>query len=240
MAHSSEVEHCPDKTGVDGSSPSAPTKEVLVENIIKAIESSQHCQRNWDLDKTIDPEHLEIFKYVLKTSPSKQNIAYYKIHFIFNRDIIAKIYDNTPTRSRIVERHNPQVLANLLVVFEEYLQFSPVHENTQIKVYKQKDTLDINQRTKIERLVHEDRLQAIGITSGQLVLVANYLGYKTGFCRCYDSKPIKDILNLDNNASLIIGIGHPDIETSHSIHHIDRDYDFKQLPKVDIPFSYIY
>ena len=26
MAHSSEVEHCPDKTGVEGSLPSAPTK----------------------------------------------------------------------------------------------------------------------------------------------------------------------------------------------------------------------
>ena len=101
MAHSSEVEHCPDKTGVDGSSPSAPTKEVLVENILKAIESSQHCQRNWDLDKTIDPEHLEIFKYILKTSPSKQNIAYYKIHFIFNRELYPLCKDIIKNRSRI-------------------------------------------------------------------------------------------------------------------------------------------
>ena len=211
-----------------------------MENILKAIESSQHCQRNWDLDKTIDPEHLEIFKYILKTSPSKQNIAYYKIHFIFNRDIIEKIYDNTPTRDRIIERYNPQVLANLLVVFEDYLHFSPVNENSQIKSYKQKDTLDINQRTKIESILQADRLQAVGITSGQLVLVANYLGYKTGFCRCYDSEAIRDILNLNNKASLIIGIGHHDIEVSRSVHHIDRDYSFKQVTKVDIPFSYIY
>ena len=215
-----------------------------MENILKAIESSQHCQRNWDLDKTIDPEHLEIFKYVLKTSPSKQNIAYYKIHFIFNRELIEKAYYNTVTgsntgHSTILETYNPQVLANLLVVFENYLDFAPANSNRQINLTRNSEGLTIDQKKKIESILEQDRLHAVGIAAGQLTLVANYLGYKTGFCKCFDEGLI-EILGLDNRASLMIGIGYPNTELPHSIHQLYDWRDFRPVPKVDVPFSYRY
>ena len=211
-----------------------------MDNILSAIESSQHCQRNWDLDKTISPEHLSIFEYVLKNAPSKQNIAYYKVHFIFNRELIENIYTNTPTYSGSVEeRYNPQVLANLLVVFEDYFDFSN-NENIQIRAYKQKDKLTDSQRITLENNLTQDRLHAIGIASGQLVLVANYLGYKTGFCKCFKPEDLSKVININNKVSLMVGIGYQNINVPHNIHQLKKDYSCKLLPKVNIPISTIY
>ena len=212
-----------------------------MDKILKAIESSQHCQRNWDLDKTIESEHLKIFEYVLKNAPSKQNIAFYKIHFIFNRNLIKDIYDNTATYSaRPIEFYNPQTLANLLVVFEEVLYFNTINENNEIIAYKQRDKLTKAQRSMIEETIKQDRLQAVGIASGQLALVANYLGYKTGFCKCFDSSAIEKILNLDNKISLLLGIGYSVENIDHNIHHLDREISTRLRPKVEIGISTIY
>ena len=92
-----------------------------MKDILDAVESSQHCQRNWDLTKDIDPDHIKIFESIVKTVPSKQNIAYYKVHFITNRTIIEKIYMRSMTKkdNSDIDFYNPQILANLLVAFEE-------------------------------------------------------------------------------------------------------------------------
>ena len=212
-----------------------------MDSILNAIESSQHCQRNWDLNKTIDPEHLKIFEYILKTVPSKQNIAYYKIHFIFNRSIIEKIYNNTATYSnRKVDFCNPQALANLLVVFEDVLEFDDINENNEVFAYKLQNRLSASQKSMIEKTLNEDRQQAIGIASGQLALIANYLGYKTGFCKCFNSNALVKILNLENKISLLLGIGYPNFEIPHNVHHLDREDSTRLRPKVPIRISTIY
>ena len=97
--------------------------------ITKAIIKSQHCQRNWDLEKEIPDEDLQLLTTAGTQCPSKQNIAFYKLHFISNRDVIEKVHSHT---SGFVVRYNPtveyttnpQTLANLLVVFEEYFDIS--------------------------------------------------------------------------------------------------------------------
>lgn len=212
-----------------------------MDNILKAIESSQHCQRNWDLDKTIDPEHLKIFEYILKTVPSKQNIAYYKIHFIFNRAIIEEIYNNTATYSnRKIDFCNPQTLANLLVVFEDCLELNTVNENNELLAFKLQSRLSSAQKSMIEDTINEDRQQAIGIASGQLVLIANYLGYKTGFCKCFNSNALQKIINTKNRVSLLLGIGHPNSELSHNVHQLDNQDSCRLRPKVPINISTIY
>lgn len=214
---------------------------MILDKILNAIESSQHCQRNWDLEKTIDPEHLKIFEYVLKTVPSKQNIAYYKVHFIFNRNIIKEVYNNTATySSRESDFCNPQTLANLLVLFEDVLLFNDINENNEVFAYKLKNRLSAKQKAMIENTLHEDRQQAIGIASGQLALIANYLGYKTGFCKCFNSDALVKLLNLNNRVSLLLGIGYPNSEIQHNVHHLERHISTRLRPKVDIPISTIY
>jgi hypothetical protein len=212
-----------------------------MDNILSAVESSQHCQRNWDLGKTIDPEHLKIFEYVLKTVPSKQNITFYKAHFIFNRSIIEEIYKNTNTfhPNTEVDFYNPQILSNLLVVFEDVLEYDEVNENNEIIAYKLQHLLTPQQKSKIEKNLNNDRQQAIGIASGQLSLIANYLGYKTGFCGCYNINPIAKLLNTENRISLLLGIGYPNSELLHNAHHLDNDYFSKVRPKAFVNISTI-
>ena len=33
--------------------------------------------------------------------------------------------------------------------------------------------------------LNEDGIYSVGISSGAVALSANYMGYKTGFCRCF-------------------------------------------------------
>jgi hypothetical protein len=212
-----------------------------MDSILSAVESSQHCQRNWDLDKTIDPEHLKIFEYVVKTVPSKQNISFYKVHFITNRKLIEEIYKNTNTfhPKTTIDFKNPQTLANLLVIFEDDLSYGEINENNDTRAYKLQHLLTPQQKSTIEKTLHQDRQQAIGIASGQLSLIANYLGYKTGFCGCYNIKPIAELLNTKNRISLLLGIGYSKSELPHSAHQLDKEFFSKVRPKAPIEISTI-
>ena len=64
-------------------------------DIKKAIIRSQHCQRNWDLSKSIPDEDIEMIKTAVTNCPSKQNVAYYKVIFVTDRDKIERIYETT-------------------------------------------------------------------------------------------------------------------------------------------------
>ena len=64
-------------------------------DIKKAIIKSQHCQRNWDLSKDIPEDHLEILKTSITQAPSLQNVAFYKIHWIQDRETIEKVHECT-------------------------------------------------------------------------------------------------------------------------------------------------
>ena len=62
-------------------------------NIIKTIDKTQRCQRNWDLNKQIPKEDLDTIIYAIANAPSKQNLQYFNIHVITNRKIIESIYE---------------------------------------------------------------------------------------------------------------------------------------------------
>ena len=93
-------------------------------HIIKAIHKSQHCQRDWDLSRQIPDEDLEVLVTAATQCPSKQNIAFYKAHFITNREVIESVHMQTRgfTTSYVPydATTNTQVLANLLIVFEKH------------------------------------------------------------------------------------------------------------------------
>ena len=84
--------------------------------IQKSVLKSQHCNRNWDLDKTIPQKDIETFISAATQCTSKQNLDFYSVYAIQNRNIIEDIYDSTTTE---MGRKNPQVLAQLLLVFVE-------------------------------------------------------------------------------------------------------------------------
>ena len=127
---------------------------------------------------------------------------------------------------RLIDK-NPQVLANLLVAFirdrdpaegvrtdEEHVRGKHTGQNE-------------------HRYTQRDESIALGIGSGYLTLVANMLGYSTGFCQCFgnftgmaiNTKPnkrhlISNILAETKDTLLLVGIGFPDTNLSRRIHHV--------------------
>jgi nitroreductase len=210
-------------------------------NLLKeSIVNSQHCQRNWDLDKTIPQEDLETLVTAVSQCPSKQNIAYYKCHFITNRTVIENIHSNT---DGFTVRYNPkttqtnsQTLANLLVAFED-IPITPRLLNGEIRndqsLWLQQDETNIPEELK------RDKEMAIGIASGYLNLTANLLGYSTGFCACFDPVVIGKTLGLDNKILLLLGIGFKNTYIDRKQHQLESNFMYTAFTKQPIEVSFV-
>ena len=211
------------------------------EQLKKVISNSQHCQRNWDLTKTIPQEDVDLIVHALTQCPSKQNIAYYKIHVITDRKIIEDIHDNTSgfiNYKTGVSETNSQTLANLLIVFEN----EDIIERHKTDTVFRNDELYNEDRggmsAEQKQVLSRDTTMSIGIASGYANFVARMLGYQTGYCACYDGDQVKEILNAENDISLLLGIGYADSTVDRKIHP-KTGYIFPSKSKQEITINYI-
>jgi hypothetical protein len=172
--------------------------------LIDAIETASHCQRNWNGEKKIPDDILQLLEYTVETCPTKQNQNVYQTTFVTDRKVIKKIYSTTWRNEDGINDplKNPQTLANLIIVFSETSNTS------------QDGSAEIS----------------IGIAAGQLSLIATQLGLKCGFCHCFSHDELSQILRLDFRPSLILGIGYPAEGKPHNQHHL-TDYFFDTFYK---------
>lgn len=197
--------------------------------LFKAIHRSQHVQRNFDLSKQI-PEH-DIATIVTSATqcPSKQNVAFYKLHVITDRNIIGQIY--TCCKAPTIP-DNPQVLGNLVLVFEEYENYDKESLNINEEIMKQDE-----QSLKI---LEQDRFTALGIAIGYVNLVSSQLGYGTGCCSCIlDVPKLKSILELKKEPLLVMGIGYKQEGKNRRVHHLKENKVFETRKKQPIEINYI-
>jgi nitroreductase len=184
-------------------------------DIKKAIIRSQHCQRNFDLTKTIPEADVDMLAYAATNCPSKQNIAFYNLHIISDRDLIEKIHELAPGThaydedGNMIATTNSQVLANVIFVYEQ-LELEDLTERGFNK-WADADEADIE-------VFNRDRATAIGIASGYVNLTASMLGYNTGCCQCFLTNDIKELLGLKNRPAMIQGIGFRDAERNRRLH----------------------
>lgn len=214
-------------------------------DIKKAIIKSQHCQRNWDLTKEMPKDDIDLLVHAVTNCPSKQNVAYYKVHFITNRDTIETIHDNTRgfaknyTDTPIVYETNSQTLANLLIVFEscdinDRLHTDKVVRNDEIQAILQNKELTEGQQSSLAR----DQHMAVGIAAGYVNVVASILGYSTGCCACFDEKAVGDILNTTGKVLLMMGVGFSNSDMNRRIHQ-KTGFMFPTKPKQPIDVNMI-
>ena len=226
--------------------------------IEKSIIRSQHTQRNWDLSKQIPKEDINTMLHAITNCPSKQNIAFYKVHFIQDREVIEEIHELTygfstfkgrsgakyspeengilgEKRKRDTET-NPQVLANLLVIFEDYNYFDDlkddIHRNEATRNYLMNGKLDKWDKEELTR----DKNIAVGIAAGYLNLTASLLGYRTGCCQCMDVDAIQEAAVLKEKPVLLMGVGFPQDGVNRRKHHI-RDFNFIAKKKQPIKYE---
>jgi nitroreductase len=205
------------------------------DEISKAIVRSQHTQRNFDLTKKIPSEDMKIMMNAVTECPSKQNIAYYRVHFIEDRDLIEDIHSHT--RGFVTKKHesgyetNTQVLANLLIVFErhlpnERLSDDPVKRNDQTRYFQE--------HGEWEEVVERDVYTSVGIAAGYLNLTASLLGYRTGCCQCFDSDKVREVALLEDAPLLLMGVGYNQEGINRRRHHIRDDFLFAAKKKMPI------
>ena len=196
-------------------------RKFLKDTVIKG----QKCQRNWDLSKQIPKEDLDVIIHAATQCPSKQNLDLYSLLVIQNREIQEKIYKKTWTRpGEDTGRLNPQVLANALLVF----------------LPKEPTDLDrnIETRTEHKRKLEVDRHQAVGIAAGFVNVVSQSLGYSTGCNKCFRAKDMKEILNIDVDPILMMGVGFKNESRNRRMEHVE-DTKVESFAKLPIPVEYI-
>lgn len=210
--------------------------ELSNKDIFKAIHRSQHTQRCWDLSKEIPQEDLDILLEAVTQCPSKQNRAFYRAYFITDRGMIESLHDTTKGFGYSPDPDNPgqmksvtnsQTLANLLVAFEAYVPEQESRESP----YRP-PTQDSATRSF---LAMRDQHQAVGVAAGYLNVIATLMGYETGCCACFDIDSVKEILDLDSEPLLLMGIGFKDNSRNRRVHHTDDDFVFPTLRKTAVP-----
>lgn len=164
----------------------------------KYAETVERCQRNYDITQLLPKEHVDYILSVCTTMPSKNNKNLYRLLAIQNTSISKKIYvkgawaAGDPKSKEVPNQYrNGQVYAPLLLIWDGSI--CPEDRNSR-----------------------EDHLMAVGISSGAAALAAAELGYKTGFCVCFEEKKVEGVLNkhigqtLNLKITLMLGIGLPD------------------------------
>ncbi len=208
-------------------------------DIEKAIHKSQHCQRNWDLSKEIPAEDFELLVTAATQCPSKQNVAFYRAHFVTNRALIEQAHDLTDgftvSYDPPASTTNSQVLANLLVILEA----ENIDTQSGWEPYRNFETLNVAKGEGLEAeearsFLLRDQNMAVGVAAGYLNLTASLLGYATGCCACFDVMGIKKLFGLENMPLLLMGIGFRDETRGRRVHHLDSTFVFPTKPKQPI------
>ena len=210
----------------------------------KAITTIRKCQRNWDLGKEMPEDDLDTLMIAATQCPSKQNIAFYKLHFVTNRDLIERIHGHTKgfvmkhgeTRDKTEYTTNAQVLANLLIVFEEHLDLSNAYDagrNEQVI-----DLMSGNAKESDLKLIEKDRMMAIGVAAGYLNLTASLMGYSTGCCTCFLPNEVQKEMGIKGRPLLLMGIGWSDATRNRRIHQV-QDFMFPTRQKQPIPVEWV-
>jgi hypothetical protein len=195
----------------------------------EVILTTQACQRNWNLDREIPEKHINIIVNSMTLCPSKQNLDFYSLKIITNRDVIDKLYYTTQNRGKT--RYNPQVLANMLVVFVANNPSDPRSTELANRLRGKASDLD-------KKIIQDDQILSVGIAAGIGAHVANLLGYRTGYCKCFDSRDVKKILGLKDEPFLMLGVGYPNEEQSRNIDH-KTGKSIEPCKKINIKVEYI-
>ncbi len=205
--------------------------------IKKAVIRSQHCQRNFDLSREVPQEDIELMVYAATNCPSKQNLSFYTLHVVTDRELIAKIHalstgvtaNNVETGEREIETTNSQTLANVLFVYERKKL-----EDLTPKAIEKWMRADEAETAVFERDVNT----ALGISAGYVNFIASMMGYATGCCQCFQKDQIKDLMGLKYGPDLLMGIGYTDESRNRRIHATQPDLMFPTRKKEVIEVFY--
>jgi len=207
----------------------------MIEEIKKAAELSNSCQRNWDHSALIPDEHVEMLIHSIRHAPTKQNETHYKVFFIRNPELIYQIYrktkqfavtpgtgditqftDNDGKTKLEYNVRNSQVNANLLIAFCDDWDQSKSRTMIHRIVDERPNDVAPGAITEKER----QKALSIGVATGELILAANLLGYRTGICTAFWSHEMTDFFE---GGEVGVGVPHPDKDRKEHEEVVNKD-----------------
>ena len=227
--------------------------------INKAVDRSQHCQRNFDLTRDIPKKDIDQMVHAVTQCPSKQNGAFYEMHFVTNRDMIEEVHEHTTGFTTNLEPYeaetNSQVLGNLLVIFAEHDYIGEMRKEAEHGLHRIKGgQLGDNKHYRsdaeamlaktgqlpddVKQELERDKNVAIGIAAGYLNLTCSLLGYRTGCCQCFDIDAVQSVAGLPTKPILLMGIGYNNPEMNRRRHQIRPDFMFPTKKKQEIKVAF--
>ncbi len=199
-------------------------------DIYKAVHRAQHVQRNWNLEASMPENDVEIILEAAQQATSKQNKAFYRVHAIQNRELIEKIHAETMGfgyDDKITS--NPQTLAHLVLIFEAYVEPGTLETAVDHQRRMGNQMPLAHFKTQLKR----DQHMAVGVAAGAINITAAMLGYGTGCCACFRPQQVQELLDMENEPMLIMGIGIPG-DKNRRVHHLDENFIFPTFDKEPI------
>ena len=231
-------------------------KEQEIRDISQKI---RKCQRNWQLDRSLPQEHIELFAEIAKHSPSKQDEAYFDVYVITQRSLIEKYYKESVGFTAF----EGEVVPENLVVYENSQSranavffWCPKDPKTMRNFYQPTDHLnnmndgemkepgtpkDPNEWTRKV----ENTYASIGVSMGCTSFAAGALGYSTGFNKSHGD--FNQHINIPE-PRYSLGIGFPLENKPHNVDNEgrtfhsfslegDRDINVTHVTEVDGSFN---
>jgi len=197
-----------------------------IEELLKASENSQRCQRNYDLSREIPEYDLRALAQIVANSPSKQNEKHIGLAVVTNKNIIQQLYNKTKTvilkpnnlsiedvcdnsgekweqdQRYVIE--NSQVLASAVFVFYKDVDGTYLEAGDSIFAMKE-DAPDYTLH-----MFGRQVFTSMGIAIGEFLLAAHLMGYKTGCCAAFRQNEIAEILSLSEKKVpyVMVGLGY--------------------------------
>ena len=204
----------------------------ILQRLAGALHRSTHTQRCWDLTQAIPSQDLELIITAAVSAPVKQNYAYFHLHVLEDRHKIQSVYEcshgfglpdsSLPGGMRIIK--NTQTLANCVLIFEAYNTGENLHRN-------------LERAQGVDRSLRHDQTRAVSMAAAYANLTAHLLGYRTGFCECFNPLEVKQHLGLTDMPQLMLGIGFPDKTRHRTKHHLDNTITYPSHDRETIPVS---
>ena len=194
---------------------------------LEIIENFQHCQRNWDLEKTVDDETIDYLLEVGYNVPTKQNLNSFKIVCIKDRDEvlkwarIARNSDDTITNvgentKQFMDKgglQNPQTNANLLFLFF-------VNDKERTSTARRERERGEDPSVKGWR---KEKMLEVGLAASAIGIASHMKGLRTGFCGCIWKEIIPEEWTQEwgvhpEDLAVMFGVGYP-LHDDHRLHN---------------------
>jgi hypothetical protein len=187
---------------------------------LSVTENAAKCQRNWT-DEPVKEEDIELIMKACTNMPTRKNIIDYELFAFTDKEHIKHIFsiaqdDLDFSLSNRAKYHNGQMMAPLVLIWgrtdivdqyliSDYTEGYADNENTN------------NDREVDYRSPEQDGTSVttqsmhVGISSSAAAIVAQSLGYQTGFCGCVLNDEmlifLKQFSNNVKEFSVALGVG---------------------------------